>query len=366
MRRERVFIRPSKAVLRAALVTPLTGPLARYGQAGADALALWAEWWGGRSPQEVDLTVTDAHPDPVAALQLARRSAPDLLFGPYGSGPTAAVVAATDQLVWNHVGARVPPAGNVVSVLAPADTYFHGALRVVQCADPTVRTLSLVTGDSGFGRAVGDGAAAEARQLGFAVTRSSLVSDAGAAESAVQQMDTAMLLVAGQFTEELMGARRLLPRRWRAAGFVGAGVEEVLADLGAAREGLLGPAQWVGSVAPLPDEGPPAGQFVAAYRRRTGDDPPYPAAQAFAAGLVAGRCLQAAGVADDVALFAAARELRCTTLFAPFQIDPDTGQQIGHQVLTVQWQDGARAVVWPPERAQSALRHPLPRITPRT
>jgi branched-chain amino acid transport system substrate-binding protein len=165
-----------------------------------------------------------------------------------------------------------------------------------------------------------------------------------------------MLLVAGQFAEELMADRRLLPRRWRAAGFVGAGVEEVLANLGAAREGLLGPAQWVGSAAPLPDEGPPPGQFVAAYRRRTGDDPPYPAAQAFAAGLIAGRCLQDTGVVDDAALLAAAHELRCTTLFAPFQIDPDTGQQVGHQVLTVQWQHGARVVVWPPERAQAPLR----------
>ena len=31
-------------MLRAALVTPLSGPLGGYGQAGAAALSLWAGW----------------------------------------------------------------------------------------------------------------------------------------------------------------------------------------------------------------------------------------------------------------------------------------------------------------------------------
>ena len=39
------------------------------------------------------------------------------------------------------------------------------------------------------------------------------------------------------------------------------------------------------------------------------------------------------------------------------QIDAD-GRQSGHRVLTVQWQDGVRRVVWPPELATADLRHP--------
>jgi branched-chain amino acid transport system substrate-binding protein len=171
--------------------------------------------------------------------------------------------------------------------------------------------------------------------------------------------EAGMLLVAGPFEDEVAAARRLLPGRWRAAGFVGAGVDEVLADLGAGREGLLGPAQWLAEAAPRPDEGPPAGEFAAAYRRRTGADPPYPAAQAFAAGVIAARCLREAGTADDATLMAAACALECTTMYGPFRLDPRSRQQVGHQVLTVQWQDGARRVIWPPERAQAPLRYPL-------
>jgi branched-chain amino acid transport system substrate-binding protein len=171
--------------------------------------------------------------------------------------------------------------------------------------------------------------------------------------------DADMLLVAGPFEDEVAAARRLLPGRWRAAGFVAAGVEEVLARLGTGREGLLGPAQWVPEVVPPPDEGPAAAEFVVAYRRDTGADPPYPAAQAFAAGVIATRCLQEAGSADDTALMAAARSLDCATMFGRFRLDPGTRRQAGHQVLTVQWQDGARRVIWPPQLAQAALRYPL-------
>jgi branched-chain amino acid transport system substrate-binding protein len=57
-------------------------------------------------------------------------------------------------------------------------------------------------------------------------------------------------------------------------------------------------------------------------------------------------------------LLATARRLDCTTLFGRFRLDR-AGRQVGHRVLTVQWQDGARVVVWPPEQAGASLRYPL-------
>lgn len=343
--------RQAKVMLRAALVTPLSGELAGYGRAGATALNLWAAWHNRRFSPKIELTVFDTGRDPVAALARAEQMPADLLFGPYGSGPAAAVATATSRLIWNHGGARVPAAQNVVTVLAPADTYFHGAIQAVLQADPDVHSVCVLASDTGFSRAVADGAVREADRLGLWVT-------GGRLDAAAQHAD--MLLAAGRFAEEVAAARRLLPgHRWRAAGFVGAGVEEVLADLGGAREGLLGPAQWLAETAPTPDAGPPAAEFVAAYRYRAGSDPAYPAAQAFAAGVIAARCLREAGTADDAALAAAACSLECTTMFAPFRLDPKTRQQVGHHVLTVQWQDGVRRVIWPPEQAQTSLRYPL-------
>ncbi|MBL7495106.1 ABC transporter substrate-binding protein [Frankia sp. CNm7] len=332
------------AVVRAALVTPLSGPLAAYGRAGAAALTLWAE--GFAAPDRVVLDVVDAHPDARAAARRAEGLGPDLVFGPYGSRPAMDVAAATDRLVWNHGGASVPPRGNVVSVLAPADTYFTGAVEVAHREFPRVRAIGVLHGGTGFARAVAAGAAARAGLHGLGVHSAVLPAAPPRADA---------LLVAARFEDELALARTVDRDRWRMLGFVAAGVREVLAELGDAREGLFGPAQWMPQAAPAPDEGPDATAFVAAYRASTGTEPPYPAAQAFAAGLVALRCLRESGTADDAVLAAAARRLECTTLFGRFQVDA-AGRQIGHQVLTVQWQDGRRMVVWPPELANAAPR----------
>jgi branched-chain amino acid transport system substrate-binding protein len=311
------------------------------------ALRLWAQRYAGG----VELRVFDAHPDPVAAVRAAERDRPDLLFGPYGSGPTARVAAATSRLLWNHGGAGIRPGLAVVTVPAPADTYFTGAVEAVHRADRGLAAVVVRHADTGFGRAVGGGAERAASRLGLSVDRAILPDPPAGG--------TGLLLVAGGFAGELAAARRLLPGRWRAAGLVGAGVEEVLAELGDRREGLLGPAQWLPSAAPDPDEGPTAAEFVAAYRRLEGADPPYPAAQAFAAGLIAGRCLRETNGGGDADLLAAARALECTTMFGRFRLDRDSGRQVGHRVLTVQWQDGARRVVWPLDRAQAALSYPL-------
>ncbi len=108
-----------------------------------------------------------------------------------------------------------------------------------------------------------------------------------------------------------------------------------------------------------PDEGPTADWFVTRYRDMTGEDASYPAAQAFAAGLLCARCLRDCGTCEDAELLAAARKLVCRTLFGDFRLDPDNGLQIGHQVLIVQWQQGQRQIVWPPAQAERPLHHPL-------
>lgn len=332
--------------VRVALVTPLSGPLERYGRATALALRLWAERFA--YPNEVRTEIVDAHPNAATATRQAERTKPDLFFGAYGSGPMAAVAATTSRLVWNHGGAHIGDWDHVVPILAPATTYFAGALEAVRQADPAVRRVRLLHGDTGFGRSVARGAEESASHLGMEVDTAALPAEAS---------DADMLLVAGRFSDEIDVARRALPGRWRAAGFVSAGVREILAPLGPLREGLIGPAQWLLATAPRPDEGPTAAEFAAAYRAGTRSDPPYPAAQAFAAAVVAGRCLRDAGRSDDAALMAAARRLDCTTLFGRFRLDT-AGRQAGHRVLTVQWQHGHRVVVWPPEVAQAALRLP--------
>jgi branched-chain amino acid transport system substrate-binding protein len=273
-----------------------------------------------------------------------------------------AAMRVTDRVVWNHGGATSQLSWSafpgVINVLSPASTYFDGVLRAVRASDPTAATVSVLYASSGFSRDVATGAVSTATKLNFEVLAVPFEPNI-AIEVASALPGADVLLVVGSFADELATAPVLLTRSWRAAAFVGAGVEEVLAPMGDLREGLLGPAQWVASAALVPDEGPASHWFVEKYRQVVGVDPPYPAAQAFAAGLLCARCLRDSGSSEDAVQLAAARQLTCSTLYGPFKIDPVSGLQVGHQVLIVQWQQGTRRVVWPPEQAERPLRYPL-------
>jgi branched-chain amino acid transport system substrate-binding protein len=349
------------AGLRAAVVTPLSGPLASYGLAGAAALALWAERVAELPPRwtGVELEVLDAYPNAAAAMRAAVARRPHVIFGPYGSGPAVAALGATTELVWNHGGATDrldwPRFGHALNVPAPASTYFAAVLDAVRASGAHASAVVLLHVATGFGREVARGALEAARRLGFEVQVHEFAP--GQATTAASRLPAGdVLLMAGAFADELAVAPILLDRPWRAVACVGAGVDEVLAPLGAAREGLLGPCQWLAREAAAADEGPQADWFVREFRAATAGDPPYPAAAAFAAGVLCGRCLRDAGTTESHALLTAAQRLDVCTLFGSFRLDPRSGLQVGHEVLVVQWQQGKRRVVWPPARAERPLR----------
>src|SRR6266571_4974781 len=307
--------------LHAALVTPLIGPLAPFGQAGATGLALWARHAVSLPPPwtGVELDVRDIGSDAGAAMRAAIDTHPDVLFGPYGSSTMLVAAQAIERVVWNHGGATSqlarPVFPRVINVLSPASTYFTGVLQAVRAFDPGAATVSLLHTTSGFGRDVAAGAITAAATLNFEVQTVPFEPyHATSAASIVPRAD--ILLVVGNFADEL-------------------------------------------AVALEPDEGPDSDWFVTKYRDAAGVDPPYPAVQAFAAGLLCARCLRDGGSCDDAPQLAAARRLACTTLYGSFRLDPLSGLQSGHQILIVQWQQGIRRVVWPPEQAERPLLLPL-------
>jgi len=351
-------------MLRAALVTPLSGPLGLFGRAGAGALRLWADWTTERGTP-IELIEHDAHPAPSAAWRAAAARRPDILFGPYGSGPAREIDLVATTLWWNHGGAAVDagPAPHI-DVLGTAGGYFDGAIELTAGGLPRPATITIAHGASGFGRTIADDAARTAGDRGLTVQTVEIEDPAGL--PVLPPGD--VVLVAADFATERAVAEVLLDRvpgvggwalrsPWRLAVMVAAGTAEVLADFGSRREGLLGPAQWLAVAAPdAPELGPTAGWLVAAHTARFGVEPSYPAAQAFAAGVLAVECIDRAGGTDPEDVLAAALSLDTTTLFGRFRLDPDTHRQVGHQMVTVQWQDGRRVPVWPPGANTQPLR----------
>ena len=333
--------------LCAALVTPLSGPLARYGRSGATALRLWATEAG------LDLAIADAYPSAAAAVASVAGHRVDVLFGPYGAGPAVAAARAAPTVLWNHGGASArlvrQAFPHVVNVPAPAATYLAAVINALDAAELAGAEAVLLHSRTGFGREVAGGALGAAGDVGLAVTAIPFdPGDGDGAARSVQGRGADVLLVAGGFDDELAIAARLLCRRWRAVAFVAAGVDEVLAPVADRLTGVYGPCQWLPGAAPQPEDGPDSSWFTAAYLQAAGSPPPYPAAAAFAAGVLWQRCTRDAGDTVPEAVQAAAARLTTTTLFGTFRLDPVTGLQEGHRVGVVQWRRGRRQIITPP------------------
>jgi ABC-type branched-subunit amino acid transport system substrate-binding protein len=332
----------------AVLVTPLSGPLARYGRSGATALRLWA------AQAAVDLAIADAYPSAAAAVaSVAERQRIDVLFGPYGAGLAVAAARVAPTVLWNHGGASTRLARqafpHVVNVPAPAASYLSAVISALDAEELAGAEAVLLHSRTGFGREVAGGALRAAGEIGLAVAPIPFdTGDGDGAARSVQGRGADVLLVAGSFDDELAIAARLLRRTWRAAAFVAAGVDEVLAPVADHLTGVYGPCQWLPETAPQPEDGPDSRWFTAAYLQAAGSPAPYPAAAAFAAGVLWQRCTREARDTALEAVHAAAERLTTTTLFGAFRLDPVTGLQEGHRVGVVQWRRGRRQIIIPP------------------
>jgi hypothetical protein len=201
--------------------------------------------------------------------------------------------------------------------------------------------------DPGCGREAAEGAAMTARRLGL--LRRSVSFRPGRARDVLAQVSAGdVLLAAGSFDDDVAIAQDD-EHRWRAVGLVAAGVDELRHAIGDLVERLYGPCQWFDGT-DHPADGPNSEWFSKCYRDANGTAPPYPAAAAFAAGVVWQRCVKEAGTVESLPILAASQRLDTTTLFGRFRVDSVTGVQTGHQIRVVQWRDGQRVLVDRPLR----------------
>jgi branched-chain amino acid transport system substrate-binding protein len=325
---------------------------------GIDArrgLALWAEE-ARASGLAVDLIVRDDRGEPVEARRqvhdLLVREEVDLLAGPYSSGLTRAVAPIADArgvVLWNHGGAAddIHRHGHrtLVGILTPASRYLVPAVRWMRYGS----VLILRRARSGFSAAVAAGAEAEARRQGRAVQVEpypAIGDEVDAFLDRISAAPPALLLGAGRLGDDIALALALRHRRLALpTALVAVPVRAFRHALGAAADGFVGPSQWEATARITPDLGPTPRTFARRFEARYGEHPDYPAAQAYAAGLVMGHCLEIAGGVDQERLRAAAAALDRTTLLGRFRIDPDTGMQIGHEMLLVGWARGTRRVI---------------------
>ena len=296
----------------------------------------------------------------------------DWLVGPYSAVLTnaaAEVAQANGKLLWNQGGASplVYRRGNpwVVGILTPADEYLSALLPAIREVRPDASTFGIVRAATGaFPRDVASGVEQAASELGFrralSLEFNATADDFRDVVATVRQAAPDVLVVAGRFQNDLRIAELLAETAPKvgAVAVVAAGVDAFRERLGDGAENFIGPSQWEPDAAEVPDYGPSAAAVQASLRRAGHPVIDYPMAQAYAVGVVMQRCVEECGTLDDGPLRQAAASLDFTTFYGRFRIDADTGRQVGKPSLLVQWRQGRKVVVWPPEHRQGTLAYP--------
>ena len=281
----------------------------------------------------------------------------DILIGPYSSGLTMAVAPlalAHGKLLWNHGGTsdalfdRGWP--HLVSIGQLASTYFRSLPGLLRQVEPSVRKITVVHSRRGtFASSVARGLSEAACATGIELSRIIFDSPIHAAGRFVEQVlaeNPECLVFAGSYESDVALVRAsALTRRPRVLAAVAAGVYAFGRDLGPLSEGVIGPSQWEPELRVNPTIGPSSEAFLTAFHSTYQQEPDYTSAQAYALGLILGRCVEQIGAVDDGGLLSVVPTLDVTTFFGRFRLDPVTRRQIGHRGCLIRWTAGRKAIL---------------------
>jgi branched-chain amino acid transport system substrate-binding protein len=135
-------------------------------------------------------------------------------------------------------------------------------------------------------------------------------------------------------------------------------------------EGVMGPSHWEYGVKYSEAEakkvgqqwiGPGQDEFVSLFKKAVGKDmiPDYHAAEAGAQVLAYVLAAEKANSLNSDAVRKALGDLTFMSFYGGWDID-DTGLQVGHSMVDVQWQGAKRVIVWPPEAQTGKPYYPIP------
>jgi branched-chain amino acid transport system substrate-binding protein len=291
----------------------------------------------------------------------------DILLGPYASDLVRVAAPVAEQagmVLVNHAGAGDDLVESgwrfIVSVPSPASDYLRSFATMLATLKFWRKRVALVSAPTPFARAVIDGLhaaciepAARRRGVRICLKRITAERDAKTLTEILHQIRRGrinVLVSAGSFTQDvaLMKAAAASPLNLPVLACVAAGISRFGHEMGDMAEGVVGPSQWEPEAIEDVELGPTPQEFVSHMRRFAPDiNCDYPAAQAYAAGLLAIAALINAGTLDQGQLRQVFSALRTRTLYGDFAIAPDTGRQVGHKTLLVQWHQGKKITIDP-------------------
>ena len=294
----------------------------------------------------------------------------DILLGPYSSSLALAaceVAQHYNKTLWNHGGStdEIEEQGfqNVVNAITPASHYSYVILKCLSKADPDLKKIATFSAtNSGFSIRVANGAKEYAKGLGFDVREYKFLSgthDFAPYLDDLVSYNPDLILCIGRAEDDIALAKCFVGKGIysKATGFIAASIKLFKDELGQESEGALSASQWEKGININPDLGPSPSEFFANFKSAYKKEPDYVAAQGYNIGVILERCIQQAGTIDDQSLGEVAKEAEFKTFYGKYETDTN-GNQIGHEMVVVQWQHGEKVIVSPEDVAEAQLIYP--------
>ena len=358
-----------------------TGRFAMEGSDSRQGYDTWVRWvneeYGGirigdaRYRAEIVYYDDESDADSAAELvqQLIDDDEIDFLLGPYSSGltgPASAVAEANDVIMVEGNGASdtLFDRGfrNLFLVATIATDYTRSGIEAL--AAQGAQTAVIAHEDTPFATSVAGGARHHLEANGIEVLAAEAypegVADVSDLVARLRELDPDVFIGGGHYSDAvlfLQSAQELGVRPDAMLITVGPSNPQLIDDLGASVNGVLGPTQWEPAMAYDGSYFGSAADYADYYESVWGERPVYQAASSTAAALALHLAIEAAGSLDTDDVREALRELDVETFYGPIRFD-DRGVSVAKPMGTVQVQDGQIVVVAPTAAATGELVYP--------
>jgi branched-chain amino acid transport system substrate-binding protein len=377
----------AQAPIRIGASLSQTGAYAKLGQnqlRGYQLCLKQANGKGGVLGRKLELVFEDDRSQAPVAVRiyekLITQDKVDAVLGPYSSPITEAVANVTEKYRMPMIAANAATTSIfrkgrkfVFMLNSAAEVFLEGLIDIA--AKQGLKTVAVVNEDTLFPKATAQGTMELAKRRGLQVVLAAsypkgttdftpLLRKVAVAKpdviAAATYFDDAVAITRG------LKALDINPKMYGVT--VGGDLPKFHEILGHDAEFVYGGSQWLaelvtlraGGLIPIARQYPGAAEFVAAHEKEfPGAGISYQTAAGYGACQILVEAIKQAGSMDGGRIRDAILKRNTPTAYGAFKVD-EGGFQTAHKMVTFQWQDGKKVIVWPEELAPERPRFPTP------
>lgn len=314
---------------------------------------------GGLLGRPVRLVLYDDKSDPEHCShlyeKLITRDRVDLVLSPYSSSLTLVASEVTEKhgfviLASGASAEKIWERGyrNIFGIYATAGRYFIGFLDL--CARNGIETAGIIYENSSFHSAAARGARDWAGRFGIEVPFFKGYEDStGRLPGLLDRLIASKVnaLIVCSYPSDAHALISLMKEAGYRPGATAITIAPILTDFydraGSFAEGIFGPSQWEADER-IPFPG--TKDFITGFKKKYGKNPSYHAGSAYAACRILERAVTQLGSMEQFRIRNYISALDTVTVIGRFKVD-ETGRQVGHNPILVQWQAGKKEIVYP-------------------